>query len=97
MPAYIFWRVTSQLKLQGLQSIQMHRDITRLRSLGVGENFFRTGRLTPEIARGLWGACFICVKDTSDKPSCVLYLLSFFAKRSGTSPGRLATGTLALA
>ncbi|HUG96628.1 MAG TPA: hypothetical protein VMJ94_03730 [Nitrososphaera sp.] len=41
--------------MQGPQSIQMHRDITRLRSLGVGVNFFRTGSLTPEIARDLVG------------------------------------------
>ena len=31
----------------------MHRDIAKLRSLGVDENFLRTGSLTPEIARDL--------------------------------------------
>lgn len=31
----------------------MHRDIAKLRSLGVDENFLMTGSLTPKIARDL--------------------------------------------
>lgn len=31
----------------------MHRDIAKLRSLGVDDDFLRTGNLTPEAARDL--------------------------------------------